>query len=84
MSFDSTKSVSHKSGMEENVITIRLRRPRAEVEAKAKPNINAWVNKLIENALGPPSVDWDRHFARKSKTRRFRYQSDAVREAGRR
>ena len=69
--------------MASNVITIRLQRPKAEIEAKAKPNINAWVNKLIEGALGPPPVDWAEHFERKSRTRRFRYRSDAVRQAGR-
>lgn len=65
--------------MTANTITIRLRRPKTEIEAVAKPNVNAWVNKLIEQALGPQRVDWNQHFDRKSKQRRFRYCSDAVR-----
>jgi hypothetical protein len=55
-----------------NTITIRLRRPKAEVEAKAKPNINAWVNQLIEQALGPREADWHGHFDRRSTGRKFR------------
>ena len=63
-----------------NTITIRLRRPKAEIQAVAKPNVNAWVNKLIEHALGPQPVAWPEHFDRKSRTRRFRYRSDEVRQ----
>jgi hypothetical protein len=55
-----------------NTITIRLRRPRAEVEAHARPNVNAWVNKLIEQAIGPRKLDWNEHFDRPSSGRRFR------------
>jgi hypothetical protein len=69
--------------MADNVITIRLRRPKAEIEARAKPNLNAWINQLIERALGPRPVDWEKHFERKSRTRRFRYRSDALRRAER-
>jgi hypothetical protein len=59
--------------MTSSTITIRLRRPKAEIEAKAKPNVNAWVNKLIEQALGPRQVDWNEHFDRPSSGRKFRY-----------
>jgi hypothetical protein len=62
-----------------NTITIRLRRPRAEVEAKAKPNLNAWVNQLIEQAIGPRSADWNEHFDRPSSGRKFRYSSQVKR-----
>ena len=62
-----------------NTITVRLRRTKAEIEAAAKPNVNAWVNKLIERALAPPTVDWKEHFERKSQSRRFRYRSDEIR-----
>jgi len=55
-----------------NTITIRLLRPKAEIEAKARPNVNAWVNKLIEHALGPRSVDWNEHFDRPASNRKFR------------
>lgn len=55
-----------------NAITIRLRRPKAEVVANAKPNVNAWVNQLIEQALGPRKADWQAHFDRRSSGRRFR------------
>jgi hypothetical protein len=53
--------------MTSNTVTVRLRRPKAEIEAVAKPKVNAWINKLIEQALGPRRVDWDDHFSRKSK-----------------
>lgn len=69
--------------MTSNTITIRLRRPKAEIEAVAKPNVNAWVNKLIEQALGPRKADWDEHFARKSNQRRFRYVATEMRRAER-
>ena len=55
-----------------NTITIRLRRPKAEIEANARPNVNAWVNQLIEQALGPRKADWPEHFDRRSPGRRFR------------
>ncbi len=45
-------------------ITVRLRRRKSELKAKAKPNINAWINDLIEQALGPKRVDWNEHFQR--------------------
>jgi hypothetical protein len=43
-----------------------------EIEATAKPNVNAWVNQLIEHALGPRKVDWNEHFDRPSSGRTFR------------
>ena len=55
-----------------NTITVRLRRPKAEIQAKAKPNVNAWINLLIEQALGPRQVDWNEHFDRSSSGREFR------------
>jgi hypothetical protein len=55
-----------------NTITVRLRRPKAEIEAVAKPNVNAWVNDLIEHALGPREANWDAHFDRPSERRKFR------------
>lgn len=66
-----------------NTITIRLRRPKTEIEAAAKPNVNAWVNKLIERALGPRGVDWNEHFDRKSRQRRFRYRASQMRRSER-
>ena len=65
--------------MTSNMITIRLRRPKAEVVARAKPNVNAWINKLIEQALGPRKVDWNDHFDRPSSGRKFRYSSTVQR-----
>ena len=56
--------------MTSNTITIRLRRPKAEVEANAKPNVNAWVNRLIEHALRPRKPDWNEHFDRPSSGRK--------------
>ena len=69
--------------MTSNTITVRLRRPKAEIEAAAKPNVNAWVNKLIEQALGPRRVDWDEHCKRKSQQRRFRYRASEMRRSER-
>lgn len=64
-------------------ITIRPTRPKAEIEAKAKPNVNAWINRLIEQALGPREVDWEAHFQRPATGRKFRYTSDEVRRENR-
>jgi hypothetical protein len=58
-----------------STITVRLRRPKVEIAAKAKPNVNAWVNDLIEQALGPPSADWKRHFDRPPSGRKLPYSS---------
>jgi len=44
--------------MTSNTITVRLRRPKSEIRAKAKPNVNAWVNSLIDQALGESRVEW--------------------------
>ncbi len=68
--------------MTSETITIRLRRPKAEIEARARPNVNAWINKLIEQALGPRDVDWNEHFDREP-SRKFRYKSDEIRRANR-
>jgi hypothetical protein len=45
--------MSRQPGVASDTITIRLRRLRAEIEAKANPNLNARVNQLIEQAMGP-------------------------------
>ncbi len=66
-----------------NTITIRLRRPKREIEAHAKPNVNAWVNDLIERALGPRRADWAEHFARRAQRQPVDYCSDEIRKAGR-
>jgi hypothetical protein len=41
-------------------ISIRPRRPglKAELARKAKPNINAWLNDLIERELAAQPKDW--------------------------
>jgi len=66
-----------------NTITIRLRRSKAEIQAKAKPNINAWVNRLIEQALGPKKIDWNEHFDNLGAGTVINYVSDDVRRASR-
>jgi hypothetical protein len=66
-----------------NTITIRLRRPKSEVQARAKPNINAWLNNLIDQALGPVRVDWNEHFDKLGKGSVKDYVSDEVRRASR-
>ena len=66
-------------------ITIRLKRTKAEIEARANPNVNAWMNRLIEQALGPREVDWNEFFDRPVK-RRFKNvaaSGDKVRKASR-
>ncbi len=66
-----------------NTITIRLRRSKAEIQAKAKPNINSWVNHLIEQALGPKKIDWNEHFDNLGAGTVTNYVSDEVRQASR-
>jgi hypothetical protein len=41
-------------------ISIRPRRPglKAELARKAKPNVNAWLNDLIERELAAQPNDW--------------------------
>ena len=41
-------------------ISIRPRRPglKAELVRKAKPNVNAWLNDLIERELAAQPNDW--------------------------
>ena len=56
-------------------ITVRLRRPKAEIAAKAKPNVNAWVNDLIEQALGPRSAHSNQHFDRPSSGRKSHHSA---------
>ena len=58
--------------MTSNAITIRLRRPKAEIQAFAKPNINCWVNQLIEQALEPRNADWNQHFDRACSAQKYR------------
>lgn len=69
--------------MTSNTITIRLRRTKEEIRAAAKPNVNAWINKLIEQALGPRPVDWNEHFERKSKQRHFHFRASEMRQSER-
>lgn len=64
-------------------ITIRLRRPKAELMSKAKPNLNAWINHLIDEALEPKPTDWDAVFERSRKCPSARYRSDEIRRLGR-
>jgi hypothetical protein len=66
-----------------NTITIRLRRPKAEIQAKAKPNVNAWINDLIEKALEPQKIDWAEHFERKKGRQPVHFCSDDIRKANR-
>ena len=66
-----------------NTVTIRLRRPKSEVRARAKPNLNAWVNGLIEQALGPKKADWNAHFDSLGAGKVSDYVSDEVRRANR-
>lgn len=58
-----------------STITVRLRRPKAEIAAKAKPNVNAWINDLIDQALGPRSAHPNQHFDRASSGRKFHHRT---------
>jgi hypothetical protein len=60
-------------------ITIRLRRSKRELLAKAKPNVNAWVNDLIDQALGSADPDWDAFFARRRRHKPAQYRADEIR-----
>jgi hypothetical protein len=60
-------------------ITIRLRRPKRDLLAKAKPNVNAWVNDLIDQALGPKDPDWDAFFERRRRHKPAQYRADEIR-----
>jgi hypothetical protein len=64
-------------------ISIRLRRSKAELEAVARPNVNAWVNDLIDQALEPTRTNWDAHFERRRKRKPAFYAADEVRKASR-
>ena len=65
--------------MTSNLVTIRLRQPKAELEARAKPNLSTGINQLIEQALGPRSADWNEHFDRPPSGRKFRYSPQVKR-----
>ena len=65
-----------------NTLTIRLRRSKAEIQAKAKPNVNAWINQLIEQALGPRGAHWNQLSARPSSGEKLR-SSAKVKQAAR-
>jgi hypothetical protein len=62
-------------------ITVRLKRPKAELLKKSGGNLNRWINGLIDQALDQPAPDWDAHFSRPR--RKFLYRADEVRRAGR-
>ena len=64
-------------------ITIRLKRSKAELRAKAKPNLNAWVNNLIEHELAADKPDWEEAFRRRATHAPVRYISLAMRDAER-
>jgi hypothetical protein len=69
----------------QETITIRPKRPKAELVRAAGGNLNNWINGLIEAALGPRPEDCKAHFDRPSTGRKFRHEGvDAVRAAGRR
>ena len=65
-------------------ITIRPKRPKAELVRAAGGNLNRWINDLIEGALGPRSVDWKAHLDRPTTGRKFRHEAvDDVRALNR-
>ena len=64
-------------------ITIRLKRSKSELRAKAKPNLNAWVNNLIEQALASDKPDWEAALRRRATHLPVRYISLDMRRAER-
>jgi hypothetical protein len=70
--------VYYTSCMKSNVITVRLRRPKAEIQAQARPNLNAWINQLIEQALVPRSAEQSAQKAAKEAKRRVARTSPAA------
>lgn len=65
-------------------ITLRLRRPKRELQAYAKPNLNSWLNDLIDKEVERNKrVDWAAHFERRNKGKAYRYCADEVRRASR-
>ena len=72
-------NVWYTPGVTRNTITIRLRRPKAEIEAAASPNVNAWVNQLIEQALRSPRADWRKRVDRPALAKKPHPTSKATR-----
>jgi hypothetical protein len=58
-----------------STITVRLRRPKAEIAAKAKPNVNTWINDLIEQALGPRNAHSNQRIDRSSSGRKLHHSA---------
>jgi hypothetical protein len=70
--------------MRNETITIRPKRPKAELMQAARGNLNRWINGLIESALAPRDTDWNAHFDRPSSGRMFRHEGvDSIRRANR-
>ena len=47
------------------VLSIRIPvEKRRRIIQQAKPNVNAWINKLIDAALVKQDADWPAHFER--------------------
>lgn len=65
-------------------ISLRPKRPKAELVRASGGNLNGWINDLIESALGPRAVDWNSHFDRPYTGRKFRHEAvDRLRKANR-
>ena len=54
-----------------------------EILERAKPNLNAWINNLIDDALGPKMVDWEEHFERRKRRKPVQYCCDELRKLNR-
>jgi hypothetical protein len=77
---DFAEKVCYKLCVQET-ITIRPTIPKAELMKKSGGNLNKWINGLIEQAVGPRSLDWDAHFKRPR--RKVRFSADELRKASR-
>jgi hypothetical protein len=59
--------------MKAQFISFRPRHSKATIASRAGGNISDYINRLIDQDLERVGnqPDWEKHFARKSKTRRF-------------
>ena len=69
------------------VLSIRVdKEKRRRIAQQAKPNVNAWINRLIDAALAKPDADWPGHFERVRRRGRkiTGHPGDEIRAADRR
>src|SRR3989442_15572022 len=59
ISFDAPKLLCYKGSMT-TTLSIRLAKAKKDrIRKQAKPNINAWINAVLDRALKEKTVDWE-------------------------